>query len=85
MSYLYSMSVAAGGETRHAATNKAVPVMHTGNSCRDVRKGCGQRMDSSKQAKRELLVKGQCPSRPGRLTGRSVGIRLLCRSAAVRV
>ena len=47
MSYLYCMSVAAGGETRHAATNKAVPVMHTGNSCRDVRKGGGQRMDSS--------------------------------------
>ncbi len=33
MSYLYSRSVAAGGETSHAATFKAVPVMHTGNSC----------------------------------------------------
>ena len=76
MSYLYCMSVAAGGETRHAATSKAVLVMHTGNSCRGVRKGGGQRMDSSKQAKRELSVKSLCPSRPGRLTGRPVGIRL---------
>jgi hypothetical protein len=47
MSYLYCLSVAAGGETRHAATYKAVPVIHTGNSCRGVRKGGGQRMDSS--------------------------------------
>ncbi len=51
-------------ETRHTATNKAVPVMHTGNSCRVVRKGSGQRMDSSKQATRELFVNGLCPSQP---------------------
>ncbi len=76
MSYLNSVSVAAGGETRHTATNKAVPVMHTGNSCRDVQKGGGQRMDSSKRAKRELFVKDLCPSRLGRLTGRPVGICL---------
>ena len=76
MSYLYCMSVAAGGETRHAATSKAVLVMHTGNSCRGVRKGGGQRMNSWTQAESEFLVESRCPSRPGRLTSRPVGIRL---------
>ncbi len=60
MSYLYCMSVASGGETRHAATNKAVPVMHTGNSCRGVRCGLLNKQSG------ELFVNGRCPSRPGR-------------------